>query len=271
MSQIKVKMIKDSVSKYACRISTLQLRYHRYIHSEVMTHRVFSRSASSSRAIPIKKIIAEVWNDPAIPLHWGKNVSGMQAKSELTGIKLKLAKFLWISASKIACIFAYLMYVVDLHKQISNRILEPFSHINVILTATEFDNFLELRNHPDAQPEIQELARQIKECLDSSEPQFLHFNEWHLPYVSDEELKKYPLFILLKASTARCARVSFNNHDGSSPIIEKDITLHDNLVGSEPRHSSPAEHQATPTGEEFNKNFRGWEQYRSYIENGIEL
>ena len=269
MSQIKVKMIKDSVSKYACRISTLQLRYHRYIHAEMLTHRAFSRSASGSRAIPIKKIIDEVWNDPAIPIHWGKNISGMQAKSELIGLRLWLAKFLWVSASKVACVFAYLLYCVGLHKQIGNRILEPFSFINVILTATEFDNFFELRIHPDAQPEIQEVARQIKECVDNSEPEFVASNQWHLPYITDEERLSYPLEALLKASTARCARVSYNNHDGISPNIDSDIKLHDRLVGSIPLHSSPAEHQATPIGEAFDKNFRGWSQYRNTLEQTV--
>lgn len=263
---IEVKMVKDSIYKKQ-RICTLQLKYHRYIHGEFMTHRVFSRSASSSRAIPILKIISQVWNNPAIPVHWGKNISGMQAKSELSGIKLHLAKFLWKSASKFACIFAYLLYKVGLHKQIGNRILEPWQFINVIVTSTEWDNFFELRCHEDAQPEIQDLANKIKECITNSVPEKLQLDQWHLPYISEEEHNSYNVKDLLKMSTARCARVSYMNHDGSKPNIDNDIKLHDRLVGSEPRHSSPAEHQATPSRDsKFHKNFRGWIQYRNSFE-----
>ena len=133
---IEVKMIADSVSEFGVRICTLQLKYPRFIHSEFMTHRVFSRSASSSRAIPINKIISQVWNDPAMPVHWGANVSGMQAKKELKGWRLSLAKNIWVTASKFACIFAYLFSKIGLHKQIGNRILEPWQFINVIVTST---------------------------------------------------------------------------------------------------------------------------------------
>lgn len=272
-NQIEVKIIEDSIHSFGIgdsRITTLQLRYHRYIHAEVMTHRVFSRSASSSRAIPIQKIIAEVWNNPATPLHWGQNISGMQAKTELTGLRLILAKFVWKSASKIACILAFLLYKFGLHKQIGNRILEPFSFINVILTSTEFNNFFELRIHPDAQPEIQQLAKLMKEAMDNSIPKVLKQGEWHLPYITNEERAFYSNDALLKCSTARCARVSYNNHDGSQPSVLKDAQLHDRLVGSTPLHASPAEHQATPAP--FNiyvKNFKGWCQYRTELERTI--
>lgn len=268
---IEVKMIEDSFNEVEKnRICTLQLKYHRYIHAEFMTHRVFSRSASSSRAIPINKIISQVWNDPAMPLHWGANISGMQAKTELSGIKLFAAKFIWKTASKFACIFAFLFYHIGLHKQIGNRILEPWQYINVILTATEFDNFFNLRIHPDAQPEIKVLASLIKEAIDNSTPKHIKHGEWHLPYITDDEKQKYNIDLLLKCSTARCARVSYANHDGSIPSVEKDTKLHDKLVVSEPLHASPAEHQATPgVYGTWYKNFRGWVQYREHIESTL--
>ena len=264
---IEAKVISDSVNKFDDRIVTLQLKYHRYIHAEVMTHRMFSRSASSSRAIPIKTIIAEVWNNPATPLHWGKNISGMQAKDELIGLKLILAKLIWKLSSKFACIFAYCLYGLGLHKQIGNRILEPFSFINVILTATEFDNFFMLRIHPDAQPEIQELATKMKKAIDSSSPTLLTQSEWHMPYITPKEKELYPESVLLKCSTARCARVSYSNHDGSEPDVVRDIELHERLVGSIPLHASPAEHQASPGySSVFYDNFKGWVQYRRKVE-----
>ena len=142
---ITAKMIADSYYDFDNRICTLQLKYPRFIHAEFMTHRVFSRSASSSRAIPISKIISQVWNDPAMPVYWGANVSGMQANEELTGWKLSAAKFIWKTSAKVACIFAYGFDKIGLHKQIGNRILEPWQYINVIVTSTEWDNFFDLR------------------------------------------------------------------------------------------------------------------------------
>ena len=269
---IEVKMIADSISEFDVRICTLQLKYPRFIHSEFMTHRVFSRSASSSRAIPINKIISQVWNSPAMPVHWGANISGMQAKKELTGWKLTAAKLTWITASKFACIFAYLFSKIGLHKQIGNRILEPWQYINVIVTSTEWDNFFELRIHPDAQPEIKELAGAMYRCINHSTPKLVEHGDWHLPYITDEEKIYFgdDVYTLLKASTARCARVSYSNHDGSVPSISRDIDLHDKLVASRPLHASPAEHQATPGGEDmWHKNFRGWVQYRDYVEQTI--
>lgn len=267
---ISAKMIADSKSEFGVRICTLQLKYPRFIHAEFMTHRVFSRSASSSRAIPISKIISQVWNDPAMPVHWGANVSGMQAKQELTGWKLTTAKFIWRSSAKFACVFAYLFSKIGLHKQIGNRILEPWQYINVIVTSTEWENFFELRIHPDAQPEIQELARAIYRCINHSTPKLIEHGDWHLPYITEEEKTIFPQEDLLKASTARCARVSYSNHDGSKPNIIRDIDLHDKLVASRPIHASPAEHQATPGGfDMWHKNFRGWVQYRDYVEQKI--
>lgn len=269
---IEVKIIADSINE-GNRITTLQLRYHRFFHSEIMTHRMFSRSASSSRAIPINKVISQVWNFPAMPVYWGANISGMQAKSELSGKKLYLAKFTWITASKFACIFAYIFSKIGLHKQIGSRILEPWQYINVILTATEFDNFFHLRIHPDAQPEMQELATKIKEAMDASIPKELEFGEWHLPYIMDYEKRQNDEDTVLKMSVARCARVSYCKHDGSRPEIYEDIELYNRLVGSHPIHASPAEHQATPgyNPETFNKNFKGWIQYRDIVEENLKI
>lgn len=263
---IEATMIEDSYYRDS-RISTMQLRYHRYIHGEFMTHRVFSRNASSSRAIPVKKMLSQVWNDPAIPVHWGANQPGMQAKLELSGVKRFLARTVWKLAAKVACISAWAMTKIGLHKQVANRILEPWQFIHVIVTATEWDNFFLLRDHPDAQPEIKELARLMKEALARSIPTYRGPGKWHLPYISDEERNSFSTEDCIKMSVARCARVSYLTHDGKFPDRVKDISLHDKLVVSEPLHASPAEHQASPGNSQvFYKNFRGWDQYRSFLE-----
>lgn len=262
----EVKVIADTINpQNKIRITTLQLKYWRSIHQELLTHRVFSRNASSSRAIPISTFLKQVWYDPAGPIHWGANNSGMQSKKELTGWKKTFVKFMWNFTGKIVCILVYLANIIAKpHKQTFNRLLEPWQYISVIVTSTEWDNFFELRDHKDAQPEIQELARAMKIAMEESQPKI---GIWHLPYVTIDEQINYDLDLCLKLSTARCARVSYLTHDGKAPDIEKDIKLHDQLVVMKPAHASPSEHQALAVrSKKFVKNFRGWQQYRSFLE-----
>lgn len=250
---------------------TFQLRYWRAIHAELMTHRVFSRNAGSSRAIPVKKVLAQVWNDPAGPEHWGANQAGMQANSELKGWRRAAAQFLWRTCGKVVCLFAWGMMKLGLHKQVANRVLEPWQFINVLVSSTEWENFFNLRCHPDAQPEIQTLASSIRfsQCAHSVlvGPTPLGKGEWHLPYITPEERRTLPLGVLLKLSTARCARISYEPFDGNASV-EKEVERHDRLVASRPIHASPAEHQgqAMDTG---SGNFNGFVQYRSFIERGV--
>lgn len=275
---ITAKIIEDSISYTNKRITTFQLMYPRMIHSELMTHRVFSRNASSSRAIPVKKMIDMVRTEPAMPIHWGKNQPGMQANEQLTGFEGERAKALWLSAACNAADIAERMDKLGLHKQVANRILEPFQHIHVVLTATEFSNWFDLRAHPDAQPEIQELAIQMRALIGESIPYVLKKGEWHLPYVTREERNdqffKDPAHIedLRKISAARCCRVSYLKHDGTVATIHNDIELCNKLAGSIPIHASPFEHQATPLDDpnEHSGNFIGWKQYRKDIEDSFK-
>lgn len=265
-------VIEDSINpRNEVRLTTLQLRYWRSIHSEFMTHRVFSRNASSSRAIPINTFLKQVWNDPAGPSHWGSNQPGMKARQELSGFKKWFAKKMWNLAGKLCCIVVgATRYVSNPHKQVFNRILEPWQYISVVVTATEWDNFFELRDHPDAQPEIKELAIAIKKAMDESLCRGVEMRELHLPYVSFSERIQYSPEVLYKLSSARCARVSYLTHDGKVPVLEKDIALHDALVGSRPIHASPTEHCAFAAADDkFYKNFKGWVQYRVEVENKI--
>lgn len=268
---ISAKVIEDSVAN-GKRITTLQLRYHRYIHGEFMTHRVFSRNASSSRAIPVQKMLSQVWNDSATPVHWGKNQSGMQANEQLQGWRLRAAKLMWKYSGRTACAFAYIGMKLGMHKQLANRILEPWQFIHVIVTATEFDNFFELRDHADAQPEIRVLAKCMKYAMEHSPAKVLKANEWHLPYVTMKEREEIHPALLMQISAARCARVSYLTHDGKSPSIENDVALFKRLVGGVPLHASPIEHQAQPAESSTTQsgNFFGWIQFRqNYNVKGI--
>ena len=258
LKNYSVEIILDSLNPYnGVRLTTMKLVYPRFIHAEFMTHRVFSRNASSSRAIPINKVIEQVKNNPAMPLVWGSNKSGMQAGDELEGFDLLASKEHWLSAMESATHYAKMLSDFGLHKQHVNRILEPFQLIEVLVTATEWDNFFDLRCHEDAQPEIHHLACLMLNAMFYSTPVE---REMHIPFIDDDFAKP------VQRSVARCARVSYTLRDGTTSI-EKDLELYDRLVGSKPLHASPAEHQAfAMRSDDFIKNFRGWEQYRLTLE-----
>jgi len=276
---ITAKIIKDSVSKHGKRLTTFELEYPRFIHSEFMTHRMLSRNAASSRAIPLQTMIKLVWNNPAEPVSWGKNQSGMQAKEDLRGFPLKSAKFIWNVTGKIVCIFAWILGRTKVHKQIANRILEPWSHIKVVASSTDWDNFFYLRNHPDAQPEIHELARIMWDLYSNNKPNILNLGEWHLPYVDGYNIMPDSEFVpfheldisltdAIKLSASLCAQVSYRKSDES---VEKALRIYERLVHSKPAHASPFEHQATPSKnlDRISGNFRGWLQFRQQIPGNV--
>lgn len=281
MTMIEAKVIEDSITDYGQRITTLQVKFHRFILPEFNTHRVFSRNFSSSRAIPTKKLLEQVRNDPAMPVHWGKNQPGMQASEELTGLEKQAAIDSWKAAAREAASRAEVLSQIGAHKQIVNRIIEPFLWANGIVTSTEWDNWDELRRHEDAQPEIYELACRIHEARMASTPKLLRPGEWHLPYILDHEKsdgffkKQENKDLLIKISAARCCRVSYLKHDGQAPNVSEDLALFDRLAGAVPLHASPLEHQATPFPEEvqidasLSGNLKGWIQYRKIWEKEI--
>lgn len=271
---ITASVIADSVSPEDIRLTTFQLRYPRIIHSEFMTHRVISRGASSSRAVPISRLISDILVDPAEPVAWGSNKPGMQAGAELTGIRRTLAKLAWHGAKRMAILAARISQWAGAHKQVANRILEPWSHISVVATATDWENFFALRRHPNADPTMKALADAMWEAREASTPSRLEAGDWHLPYVLPEDAEINDLEALKKISAARCARVSYNTHTGRMPTAEQDMKLFDHLVAEAPVHASPTEHQATPDRKwtrgrwgkpEMHGNFRGWIQHRKTI------
>ena len=128
---IKTQIVADSIGPNGIRLTTFVLTYPRFIHAEFMTHRMFSRNASSSRAIPFKRQIKLIRESMAGPVKWGLNQSGMQAYTEATGLKRKIGELTWTLAGLCAIGFAYILYKLGFHKQIVNRIIEPFNHITV--------------------------------------------------------------------------------------------------------------------------------------------
>lgn len=276
--QYDVQILLKSVNTFGQKLTTFQLKYPRIIHSEFMTHRVFSRNASSSRAIPVKKVIEQVRNNPAGPIHWGKNQSGMQANEELFGSDRLYAQKLWLDAARIAADIAEEMMSVGLHKQVANRILEPYQWMHVVLTTSHLTNYYNLRCHKDAAPEIKYLADLMKDLDEKTEATLLKDGDFHLPYIKKEEFNQFKIEDLIKFSVARCARVSYLTHDNETPKPEDDLKLYDRLLGADPIHASPSEHQARPAtsievshGQNgFSGNFSPtWRQHRKYIEDDI--
>ncbi len=278
---ISAKIIADSISRAGKRITTFELEYPRFIHSEVMTHRMVSKNAASSRAIPLSATIEQILRDPAMPVWWGKNQAGMQAKEELDDVikysrdvyvqgetfcfqetEKETAKRLWLEARDSAVSHAQQLQKLGLHKQISNRTLEPWVNIKVVSTATDWDNLFHLRRHEDTQPEFHVLADEMWFARENSSPVLLEKGEWHLPYVTDP----CDLETGLKLSSSLCAQVSYRKSDDS---IAKALDLYERLVNAEIVHASPFEHQATPLEDprEISGNLRGWFQHRQMIPN----
>lgn len=331
MTTITAKVIADSVHKVTGkRLTTFLLRYPRWIHAEGRTHRVLSlgeedveyrtpsimedknlsRNASSSRAIPVSKLIQDVIDDPAVPIFWGKNQKGMQAGEQIRErVKVRRSggfwsnyenlppEDAWLKARDSAIEYALAYSDAGYHKQIVNRLLEPFSHINVVVSATEWANFFALREHKDAEPHIDLLAQRMKKALKQSNPRPLPPGHWHLPFVSDEDkedlwLDKYGgmqgatsvedlrayEYDLKALSVARCASTSYKTVDGFDMTIDRAIDLHDKLKLAKPMHASPFEHQAQADGvspltggghlyhfAELHGNFQGFIQYRKTL------
>lgn len=249
---ITAKIIKDSINPWGKRITTFELEFPRIVLPEFNTHRQFSRNAASSRAIPIAKVIEQVKSNPAMPFKFGKNRAGMQAKEDVDELTKEGAIGVWLAARDSAVAHAEVLVDMGLHKQVVNRLLEPFQHIKVVMTTTEYENWKWLRKHPDADPTIYELARVMEVARNESVPEQLLEGMWHTPYVNshtkdsiqyfwDEELVPLTLEQAQKISCSSCAQVSYRKLDTS---LEKAEDIYDKLVASEPVHASAFEHVA---------------------------
>lgn len=279
--RISARVITDSINPNGERLTTVEVTLNRYILAELNTHRILSKNSASSRAIPVKQIMRQVWSNPALPVSWGANQAGMQARSELSGWRRRFARRLFLLARIPALIVAWLMTRVGLHKQVVNRILEPWVWHTAVVSGTEWENFFKLRLHPDAQPEFQELARCIKVAMDDSKPKNIPWGGWHLPYVDGPITYDHACASVIhspehnpawaqrvaKVAVACCARVSYvRQNDRRSE--QEDIAFTERLAGS--GHWSPFEHVAQAKIGHFG-NFFGWKQLRSfYKECGVD-
>jgi hypothetical protein len=286
-------------------ITTFSVKYGLIIHAEFLRHRMLSRGVKSNRAIPPAVIRKEVLDNPYVPIWFGANQSGMVAKSEVK--HPKIAKALWLGARYPAVAAHWLGdKLLGAHKEWVNRLLNPWQWVRETITATEWDNLYNLRIHPDAQQDIQVIAKAMYSASNSYSGCIeLRTGQWHVPYIHREIVtdtrgdgSEQLVYIdgdgellsteqALKASAARCARSSYDNHDKTRATIAGDMKLWDQLIESDPKHSSPVEHQGTPldynsvtedwwesgtthvdySGQVWSGNFCGWIQHRQLLTN----
>ena len=179
MTTISARIIADSISKKGKRITTFVLTFPRMVLAEFNTHRALSRNSASSRAIPFKKMVELVENDPFIPIKWMKDHKGMQGTDYLDDL---LLGDIWLEARDEAVKKAKALSERDVTKQLCNRLLEPYMWHTVICTGTDWENFFALRAHPDAEIHIQELAHKMLDVYNQSKSKLLKAGEWHIPF-----------------------------------------------------------------------------------------
>lgn len=297
---ISARIIADSVNANGVRMTTMEIEFPRFILAELNTHRMLSKNSASSRAIPVARMIELIDENPAMPVHWGQNQAGMSAKMEVSEIHRDAVKNTWIAAKDMALAFVRVLNSVGLHKQVANRIAEPWQRMKTVISGTEWDNLLWLRDHEDAQPEFAELARCVRLVMEQSKPLLLQRGEWHLPYIKSEHINGWlryydsngdelSLTDAIKISTSCCAQVSYRRLDESR---DKALAIYDRLIGADRKHFSPFEHQATPMaldvsaqhmfnnvgvshmdkrGRFWSGNLLGWIQHRKILEDNYAV
>ena len=275
-TNITAKVICDSISEQGIRITTLEVEAPRIVLAEINTHNAISKNCSSTRAITLKKAIQQIRDNGFEPLYLGKKQSGMSAEIEIDSESKLHALYLWSEAKdEMIHIVERLDEECELHKQISGRLLEPFQMVKQVLTATDWENFFNLRLHRDSQPEICMLAYKIYKAIEASVPNTLRCGEFHLPYLEisqDQYNPKNTYYYIwnvdntgtetdgykfentltldqaIKYSITRCASVSYRTEEMT---LEKSQDIYKRLLEADVLHSSPAEHVATPIVEKF--------------------
>lgn len=265
---ITARVVQASASEYTGTVMwTLEIEYPRFILAELNTHCMLEKNSSSSRAVPVAFQSQLLLDNPAMPVYWGKNQSGMTAKEELNDLEKEAAKGVWLQALKDALSAGNVLSDkagLNVHKQITNRITEFGQRMRTVISGTEWANFFWLRNHPDAQPEFQELARVMLEAMQRVTPKKLKAWEWHVPYVErvwnysladDQEnllyfvpgtMQQLSLEEALKVSVSCCAQTSYRKQDDSLEKAEEVFKRLNIGSSTQPAHASPCTHQAKP-------------------------
>jgi thymidylate synthase ThyX len=294
----EAKILADSLSPADHRVTTMQVTFPRLILAEFNTHRVLSRNSASSRAIPVERRIEQIRENPFVPEAFGKNQRGMQASETLDDAEARQAEKWWRDAACAALEYGATLAACGVHKQHANRVIETYAWHTVICTSTEWANWDALRVSRMAQPEMFKIASMMREVRQASTPEPLEYGEWHLPLVTKpptdthwtnrDEVNDLTAvgFDPVKVCVGRCASVSYERHDATTP--DKASAICDRLRAD--GHMSPFEHalrpmtahelrlfqqdalewngrEWMPTGavRHFLGNVEGWVQYRKLL------
>jgi hypothetical protein len=283
----------------------MQLTHPLIVHAEFMTHCMFARNASSSRAIPFSVMVLRVDEDPYIPRTFGQNQKGMQPAEPLTGWRLDRARELGLDwrdemvrmARELASTKCHAcrgsgkriplrpdgtVGIIDIqcedchgtgdglniHKQIVNRLIAPWGWITCAVTGTwdAWSNYFALRCHHMAQEAIYDQAMMAQKAYFLSRPNIVSPGGWHTPYMSYEDAMECANSMEeVKVSTGRCARTSLLTQEGKRDLAE-DIGLHDRLTVGSPMHASPLEHVCQAMGDgQRYGKYVGWKAYRHML------
>lgn len=293
---VDVKLLQHSYSQDGISMYSFEVEIPRIILAEWNTHGMLNTNAQSSRAVPTKKLIEEVRRNPYMPSHWGRNQKGMQAYEECNEpVKGESREAFWDICIHNACNNAQAFEEAGYHKQIANRVIEPYSHTKLVISGTEWNNFFNLRIHKDAEPNIREMAVQIYKLIHQSQGEYINNGEWHLPYISMYRQEGHMRYVFdnqyvslsdaIRISLACVAQVSYRSLNTHPDAIDR---IYNSLFPSNgaPIHGSPAQHLATPfkeaqckgtwqegethrdrDGYSWSAQLRGWCQYRKLIPN----
>lgn len=284
-------MIADSISPNGHRLCTIQCTLWRPLLAELNTYRDFSRNGASSRARSVKKTLEEVREAPARPSEFRREQRGMSGGEQLTDVQLHMAQDIWQNAAESALIHAEALVSLGVHKSTVNRLIEPFMWHTHVITATNWDNFLEQRlalledGTPAADPDMYKLALAVKAALDGSTPTQLDYGQWHMPYIQQRDIILAQRYVdtdmdtsevLRRVSVARCAGTSYLTQDKKNRDLGDDLRIFGNLRGANPPHWSPFEHVARPVSYRSmvparRFNLTGWASLRWFLENDIPI
>lgn len=289
----EARVIADSICA-GHRLTTMQLTHPRIVHAEFMTHCMFARNGSSSRAIPFNVTVQRVFDDPYVPRTFGINQKGMQPAAPLVGWKLERARELWLRGrdlmaetgremTAVNCVHCNGIGWVDglgkcnachgtgeglnIHKELANRLTETWQWITLAVTGTwdAWSNYFALRCHQDAQEALYDQAMMAQKSYFLSRPESVQIGDWHLPYVDKGEIQRC-WTQAPEISVGRCARTSYLTQEGKRDFAE-DLRMFERLAGHSPMHASPMEHvcQAMGDDQRYGK-YTGWKAYRHMLE-----
>jgi thymidylate synthase ThyX len=227
-----------------------------YIHTEILTHRRFSRNASSARAMSTTRYAGLGYY---MPPQFYQSQKGMEASAQ--PIKHQwLARMVWSAAIQGTELAARVLERLKVAKEQRNRLIAPAKMVKGIITGTEsaWQSFFHLRNNKNADTAMQVFAREAYHAIINTR---WSYDTIHAPYDID------PL-----VNAARAALVSYAKIESIDDYKLANRLLKDG-------HMSPFEHYAVwrlqPTlsnltcssnDVHFDYVTHGWEHHRATLE-----